>query len=269
MWIIVLFAAATALALMEAPRRAYGSRGEWRREARISILIGAAAAAIDAVLPGAPLSLTGAETAAMALAVFVADDFLYYLSHRLAHRIGFFWASHAVHHSPIRFDFMTGLRQPPTWLLTPAALAPIILLAAGAPAIFVAASAALRGVHHFAIHTERVRRLPAWVEFVFNTPSHHRVHHASEAGCIDRNFGGVLILWDRLFGTFAEERPGGVSNYGLVGAAPEGALSVVTQPWRALWAKVCSAGSTRARLAALVGPPEMKSQPRAEKLTTA
>jgi sterol desaturase/sphingolipid hydroxylase (fatty acid hydroxylase superfamily) len=174
-----------------------------------------------------------------------------------------FWASHAVHHSPVRYNFLTGLRQPPTWLLTPAAIAPAILIALGAPLILIAISAAIRGVHHFVIHTERVRRLPPWIEFVFNTPSHHRVHHGVEPYCVDRNFGGVLIIWDRLFGTSAEERAEGVERYGLVNAAPSGAWQVMISPWRKLYAQAREAPNARAGLATLLGPPAAKNVTRA------
>lgn len=248
------FIAAAAAAIFEAPRNAYEDGAEWRREVRTSIVLGAAALAIEVMLPNAG-GVSWSGGAALALAVFVADDLLYYLSHRLAHRVSLFWASHAVHHSPHCYNLLTGLRQPPTWILTPAAFAPLALLAAGAPPGLVAASAALRGVHHFIIHTERVRRLPAWIEFIFNTPSHHRVHHAIEPGCIDRNFGGVLIIWDRLFGSFAGEPNGGARQYGLVHPTRAGALYVMLDPWRALARRVQATPLLDEKLRMALGPP--------------
>lgn len=249
-----IFLAAAAVAILEARRSAYEDRAEWRREVRVSIALGAAALAIEIMLPDAG-GVSWSGGAALALAVFIADDFLYYLSHRLAHRVSVFWASHAVHHSPRCYNFLTGLRQPPTWILTPAALAQLALLAAGAPAGLVAASAALRGVHHFVIHTERVRRLPAWIEFIFNTPSHHRVHHAIEPGCIDRNFGGVLIIWDRLFGTFAGEPDSGATHYGLVHPTRAGALYVMLDPWRTLARRLEATPVLKEKLRIALGPP--------------
>jgi sterol desaturase/sphingolipid hydroxylase (fatty acid hydroxylase superfamily) len=252
---LLLFLIGAAAALLEASARAYPNRAEWRREARISLILGAGAVLVEMVMPDHGAQHAPGITVALAIAVFLADDLLYYCTHRLAHRVALFWASHAVHHSPSRYNFFTGLRQPPTWLLTPAAVAPLVLIAVGAPVALVAASAAIRGVHHFLVHTERVRRLPAWIEFIFNTPSHHRVHHATEPGCIDRNFGGVLIIWDRLFGTFAPEPETGVRRYGLLHPTRPSALHTALDPWTALIGSARRAPTMRRRLGALLGPP--------------
>ncbi|QGZ96254.1 sterol desaturase family protein [Terricaulis silvestris] len=252
---LFLFLIGAAAALLEASARAYPNRAEWRREARISLILGACAVLVEMVMPDHGAKHAPGITVALALAVFLADDLLYYCTHRLAHRVALFWASHAVHHSPSRYNFFTGLRQPPTWLLTPAAVAPLVLIAVGAPVALVAASAAVRGVHHFLVHTERVRRLPVWVEFIFNTPSHHRVHHATEPGCIDRNFGGVLIIWDRLFGTYAREPTAGVHRYGLLHPTRPSALHTALDPWIALIGSARRAPTLRRRLGTLLGPP--------------
>jgi sterol desaturase/sphingolipid hydroxylase (fatty acid hydroxylase superfamily) len=258
MWVLVVFAAAAALALLEARRSAYRDGAEWRQEVRISLALGAAAAILDAILPNGGFGAEARASVALGVLIFLADDLLYYVSHRLSHRVNLFWASHAVHHSPVRYDFFTGLRQPPTWVLTPAAVAPVILLSLGAPLVLVAISAGIRGVHHFIIHTERVRRFPRLIELVFNTPSHHRVHHGTESYCIDRNFGGVLIIWDRFFGTFADEKREGVESYGLLEARPTGAWQVFIAPWRTLRLKLRDAPNASAKLRALIGPPTAK-----------
>lgn len=255
MWAFVVFAIAAAAALFEASRKTCDSRAEWVQEARISIALGALALFVDALLPDRGAPSPAGVGLLVAATVFLADDFLYYLSHRLAHRVAIFWASHAVHHSPTRYNFFTGLRQPPTWLLTPGAVAPLVLLVCGAPAPFVAACAAVRGLHHFIIHTESVRRLPGWVECVFNTPSHHRVHHASECQCLDRSFGGVLIIWDRVFGTFVPEPEQGVSRYGLVQPSGSSALRIVFDPWRVLGGRLSRATGLKATMLAACGPP--------------
>lgn len=252
---VAVFVLAVVLALVEAPARRYASRAEWSDEARTSFVLGAVALAIDMVLPE-PIRGSGVETTVLLAAlIFLADDFLYYISHRLAHGVAFFWASHAVHHSPRRYNFLTGLRQPPTWLLTPAAAAPLVLLSLGAPPVLVAASAGVRGVHHFLIHSEHVRRLPRGIEFVFNTPSHHRVHHGVSADYIDRNFGGVLIIWDRLFGTFKSEPEDGVRRYGLVHPTGAGAWRTMIDPWRALLTRVAATQGTARKLALMLAPP--------------
>lgn len=254
MFTLAVFLLALCVAFVEAPAKAYPSRTEWRGEARTSCILGAAALAIDLALPDAP-KRDFVFGASLALFVFFADDFLYYVSHRLSHRVSAFWASHAVHHSPTRYNFFTGLRQPPTWILTPAALAPVLLALMGAPPVLIAASAGVRGLHHFIIHTERVRRLPTFVEFIFNTPSHHRVHHGSSDHCVDRNFGGVLIIWDRLFGTFEAEPEAGVERYGLLHPTGPGPWRTVADPWRALLKQTARAPSTMGKLAVLLGPP--------------
>lgn len=256
-----VFAVAALLALLEARRSAYESHAHWQSEVRISLVLGAGALAIDVLLPDQSAGPAWRHGLVVAPLVFLADDLLYYVSHRLAHRVHLFWASHAVHHSPVRYNLFTGLRQPPTWLLTPAAAAPVLLLALGAPAALVAASASLRALHHFLIHTERVRRLPSWIEFVFNTPSHHRVHHSNEVAFLDKNYGGVLIVWDRLFGTFCSEPAAGVRNYGLVRPIGGGVWRTLAEPWRRLFAAVGQAPSRLHAVRRLLAPPSADATP--------
>ncbi|MEU7277176.1 sterol desaturase family protein [Streptomyces sp. NPDC045431] len=137
----------------------------------------------------------------------IAQDFLYYWSHRAHHRVRVLWACHVVHHSSRKFNLTSALRQPWTnaavWLF----YLPLVLLGVHPAAVLFCASANL--VYQFFLHTERVGKLPPFVEAVFNTPSHHRVHHASQRAYLDCNYAGILITWDRLFGSFVaeEERP--------------------------------------------------------------
>lgn len=248
-----VFLLAVGLAFLEAKR--VGESAAWRAELWASVALGAVAALIKTALALNPLPAHPFAWALFGL-VFLADDFLYYAAHRMAHRINAFWVSHAVHHSSTHYNFFMGLRQPPSWLLTPAAAAPALLIVLGAPAVLVALSGAIRALHHFALHTERVGRLPLGLELVFNTPSHHRVHHSSETRHLDRNFGGVLIVWDRLFSTFAAEPAEGVARYGLVGAGgPQDLFAIVAGPWRALGAQVGRAGGVRDKAGVLLGPP--------------
>lgn len=253
----LIFLVAIGLAFLESRRGAYRDDREWRGELRISIMLGAAAALVEMALSrGADADAGLGATLALTTAIFIVDDFLHYASHRMAHRMEIFWASHYVHHSPLRFDFFTGLRQPPSWAFTPAAAAPVLLILMGAPVAVVAASGALRAAHHFLLHTERVRRLPQWVEWTFNTPSHHRVHHSSEHDHVDKNFGAVLILWDRMFGTFIAEPQGGVSTYGVHDpAAQASALSVVVHPWRRLAERLAQERTLAAKALTLFSPP--------------
>ena len=143
--------------------------------------------------------------------LFFADDFSYYWFHRISHESRFFWASHVVHHSSTHYNLSTALRQTwvpmtylPFWLWMPAiGFAPWMVLLAQAWSL----------IYQFWIHTERVRRLPRPLEAVLNTPSHHRVHHGSNEVYLDRNYGGILIIWDKLFGTYQPE--GERVRYGL------------------------------------------------------
>ncbi|MEU9581344.1 sterol desaturase family protein [Streptomyces chilikensis] len=137
------------------------------------------------------------------LLMLLAQDFLYYWSHRGHHVIRLLWACHVVHHSSRRFNLTTALRQPWTSLTAWPFYLPLIALGVHPAALAFLNSVSL--VYQFWIHTERIGRLPGPVEFLFNTPSHHRVHHASQGGYLDRNFGGILIVWDRMFGSFAPE----------------------------------------------------------------
>ncbi|CAA0180673.1 sterol desaturase family protein [Tenacibaculum maritimum] len=136
--------------------------------------------------------------------LFFADDFSYYWFHRLNHQVRLFWAGHIPHHSSVKMNFGTALRQGVGerihkfffWLWIP-------LLGFDPLMIFTMMGVSL--IYQFWVHTEMVNKLPRFVEYVFNTPSHHRVHHASNIRYLDCNHAGVLIIWDRIFGTFSEE----------------------------------------------------------------
>ena len=148
------------------------------------------------------------------LLLFVLDDFIYYWMHRLNHQVRLFWAGHVSHHSAIKMNYATALRQGvgerihkyAFWL-------PLPLLGFDALMIFTMMSVNL--FYQFWVHTELVDRLPKPVELLMNTPSHHRVHHASNLRYLDCNHAGVLILWDRLFGSFSAEHPSDPPRYGL------------------------------------------------------
>lgn len=186
------------------------------------------------------------------VALMVAVDLLFYLYHRMAHRIRVLWATHQAHHSSEYFNFATALRQKwnnsgevVMWL-------PLPLLGFPPWTVFIAFSVNL--VYQFFVHTERVGTLPRPVEFVFNTPSHHRVHHGSDPEYLDRNYGGMLIVWDRLFGTFQPEthRP----RYGLT--TPVGTDNIwklQTHEYAALGRDLRAANSWRDKLCYVFGPP--------------
>lgn len=189
-------------------------------------------------------------TAALALLLV---DFLYYWDHRAAHRVRAYWAiSHSVHHSSWQYDQTTAFRISfVDGFLSPWFYVPAVLL--GFHPMLVAACLGLILAYQQWLHTESVGRL-GWLDSVFNTPSNHRAHHAVQPQYLDRNYGAVLIVWDRLFGTYAREHETPV--YGLteqIGSA---------HPWRVhateavkLWRDLKRAPDGRTRWALLWKPP--------------
>jgi sterol desaturase/sphingolipid hydroxylase (fatty acid hydroxylase superfamily) len=137
------------------------------------------------------------------LAAMLAWDFTFYWEHRFNHVVRFGWASHVNHHSSLRYNLSTALRQEWTPFIQLLMFPAWSLL--GIRPAFMAIAGGLNLIYQYWIHTETIDRLPRWFEYVFNTPSHHRVHHGSNRQYLDKNYGGILIVWDRLFGTFEPE----------------------------------------------------------------
>ena len=135
--------------------------------------------------------------------LFFADDLAYYWFHRVSHEVRVFWASHVVHHSSQHYNLSTALRQ--TWVPMTSFAFWIPLALIGLPPWMIILEQSISLTFQFFIHTERVGRLPRPIEFVMNTPSHHRAHHGANEIYLDRNYGGIMIIWDRLFGTFQGE----------------------------------------------------------------
>jgi sterol desaturase/sphingolipid hydroxylase (fatty acid hydroxylase superfamily) len=145
--------------------------------------------------------------------LFVAQDFLYYFFHRAHHRVRWMWCSHVVHHSSERLNLSTAFRQSLTYPLSGMWLFWLPLAWLGFGPDWVILIVGLNLAFQFFVHTEVVGKLGV-LELVFNTPSHHRVHHGKNPQYIDRNYAGVLIIWDKLFGTFVEEQE--APQYGIV-----------------------------------------------------
>ena len=146
---------------------------------------------------------------------FVAYDLCYYWNHRIGHERQIFWASHVAHHQSEEYNLTTALRQTSTgFLLSWLFYIPLFLLGVPAEVYVTVASANL--IYQFWVHTEHIPKL-GWYEWLFVTPSNHRVHHAQNDVYVDRNYGGVFILWDRLFGTFQEELEEEPCVYGIRG----------------------------------------------------
>jgi sterol desaturase/sphingolipid hydroxylase (fatty acid hydroxylase superfamily) len=189
------------------------------------------------------------------LLVFFADDFSYYWFHRTSHECRLFWASHVVHHSSQRYNLGTALRQ--TW--TGTAMTWIFWLwmpLIGFPAVMVMTMQAISLLYQFWIHTELVRNMGP-LEWVLNTPSHHRVHHGSNREYLDRNHAGILIIWDRLFGTFEPERAKVV--YGLTkNLNTYNPVRIAFHEWLDIWRDVRQAPTWQLKLRHVFGRPGYK-----------
>ncbi|OYZ16819.1 MAG: hypothetical protein B7Y35_02580 [Sphingomonadales bacterium 28-64-96] len=150
------------------------------------------------------------------LLCFVLDDLRFYVHHRIAHRVRWVWAMHVVHHSSQNYNLPIALRQSWTKHFTGTMMLKIPLVLVGFDPIMVTFCGVLNATYQFFLHTETIDRMPRWYEAIFNTPSHHRVHHGTNPRYLDANYAGTLIIWDRLFGTFEAERADDPPVYGLV-----------------------------------------------------
>lgn len=186
------------------------------------------------------------------IAAFIGVDFLYYWFHRKSHEVGFLWAAHAVHHQSEDYNLSVALRQ--SWLQPFFSIWFYLPLAViGVPPLMFATVVALDTLYQFWIHTELVERMGP-LEKVLNTPSHHRVHHGTDPQYVDRNHAGVLIVWDKLFGTFEPE--GERPRYGTL--APLRSFEPLwanVQVWRLLWDKARAARTLGDKLRVWFAPP--------------
>lgn len=188
--------------------------------------------------------------------LFFAEDLTYYVFHRFSHEIRYFWASHVVHHSSEYYNLATALRQTWTGHLSGAFIFWLWLPFLGFHPLMVAAMQSISLIYQFWIHTESIRKLPHWFETVFNTPSHHRVHHSSDVDYLDQNHAGVLIIWDKLFGTFTAERENTSNKYGLTeNIRSFNPFWVAFHEWIQMYLDVKKARSGYERWMYLFGPP--------------
>ncbi|HLP51013.1 MAG TPA: sterol desaturase family protein [Chitinophagales bacterium] len=156
----------------------------------------------------------------------IAFDFFFYWAHRWGHEMNVFWAAHSVHHQSEEYNLSVALRQ--SWfhnILAFAIFLPIPLMGFD-PKIFGLA-AVVQTLYQFPIHTKAVYKFHPWIEYWFNTPSHHRVHHATNPEYIDKNHAGVFMIWDRMFGTFVEEKDDKQIYYGI---------TTQLKSWNPVWA---------------------------------
>ncbi|MDP5132128.1 MAG: sterol desaturase family protein [Paraglaciecola sp.] len=170
--------------------------------------------------------LTLPDTFIIWLSVFVLYDFCYYWNHRFGHEISMLWAAHVVHHSSEEYNLTTALRQSSSSFLSWVFYLPLAII--GVEPLLLISVGALNLIYQFWVHTRHVPKL-GWFELIFVSPSNHRVHHAQNAVYIDKNYGGVFILWDRLFGTFQEELATDPVIFGIRGSL---------KSWNPLYANV-------------------------------
>lgn len=181
-------------------------------------------------------------------------DLCYYWAHRMGHEVGILWAAHVVHHSSEYYNLSTALRQTSSgflfgWIFY------IPMAIAGVPPFMFIVVGLIDLLYQYWVHTELIGRL-GWVDFVFVTPSNHRVHHGQNDYCIDKNYGGILIVWDRIFGTFEDEREGEKIIYGV--RKPLQSFSPVWANlhfYKDLWMSFLQAKGWRSKLGVFFAPP--------------
>jgi sterol desaturase/sphingolipid hydroxylase (fatty acid hydroxylase superfamily) len=196
------------------------------------------------------------DTAWAFVLLFFGEELCYYAYHRAAHRVRWFWATHSVHHSPNELTLATAMRLGWTGKISGTALffAPLMWIGFSPMAVTLAVAANL--LYQFWLHTTWIPKLGRWFEWWFNTPSHHRVHHGSNPEYLDCNYGGVLIVFDRLFGSFVEERADIAPRYGLTTPLHTyNPLRIAFHEWIALARDLRHARSLRDVAVALFAPP--------------
>ena len=202
--------------------------------------------------------ITDWGTSWMAIAVcFILDDLRYYVYHRIAHRSRWVWAEHVIHHSSQHYNLSTALRQSWTSTFTGMFILRIPLVLIGFHPLLIVFVGGINLVYQFWIHTEAIGKMWRPFEFIFNTPSHHRVHHATNPRYLDSNYAGTLIIWDRMFGTFVPELDEDMPRYGIVkNIGTYNPLRVAFHEWIDMFKDASRPGLTlKERLGYLVAPP--------------
>lgn len=191
------------------------------------------------------------------VAAFIFDDLRYYWYHRIAHRVRWVWAEHVNHHSSQHYNLTTALRQSWTGQITGMFILQVPLVLLGFHPAVIAFVYGFNLIYQFWIHTEAIGKMWKPVDLIFNTPSHHRVHHATNPRYLDANFAGTLIIWDRLFGTFVEELPEDMPRYGIVrNIGTFNPVRVAFHEWVGMLKDVFGPGlSLRQRLMYMAAPP--------------
>lgn len=199
-------------------------------------------------------------TALNLLLLFVLQDFLYYWFHRASHRVRWLWASHVAHHSSRLMNFSTAFRQSLTYPLSGMWLFWVPLVLLGFDPKLVLAVVAINLGFQFFVHT-RWGKHWGWLGYVLNTPAWHRVHHACNDVYIDKNFAGVLVIWDRLFGSFEPEHDSIPCRFGITEDFESvNPLTITFHEWRRMLTAARDASGVRAKIQVLFGPPRPDPQ---------
>jgi sterol desaturase/sphingolipid hydroxylase (fatty acid hydroxylase superfamily) len=258
--VFLLLLVVEALAHRLRPRP--GARGYDGRDAATSLALGAANVVMAGLLKVASVAAfgfaweyrifdLGSSVAAWGL-LLLSEDLCYYVFHRLHHEVRLLWAAHVNHHSSRFYNLSTALRQ--SWSTPLTGLIfwlPLALL--GFHPVMILTAQAVSLIYQFWLHTELLGRLGPF-EWLFNTPSHHRVHHGRNVEYLDRNYGGILIVWDRIFGSFEPERA--PVDYGLTkNLQRPGVLHAALHEWQALLRDVSGASTWRQRMEYALRPP--------------
>ncbi|MGI5309271.1 sterol desaturase family protein [Rheinheimera sp. WS51] len=189
---------------------------------------------------------------------FLLQDFLYYWFHRASHQVRWLWASHIAHHSSRLMNFSTAFRQSLTYPISGMWLFWTPMMLIGFSPKIVLAVVALNLAFQFFVHTQSVKKLGV-LEYIFNTPSHHRVHHACNPCYIDKNFAGVLIIWDHIFGTFIAESESEPCRYGITdNFESDNPLLITFYEWQKMWQDLLVANNVGEKWLSLFGPPRPK-----------
>jgi sterol desaturase/sphingolipid hydroxylase (fatty acid hydroxylase superfamily) len=199
-------------------------------------------------------------------ALFLASEFAYYWHHRVSHESRWFWATHSVHHSPEHLYLLSAYRLGLTGKITGHFVFYLPLIVIGFHPLHVFLMLAVNLIYQFWLHTDLIGRL-GWFDKLFNSPSNHRVHHATNARYLDSNYGGVLMIYDHLFGTYVAERSDDVPQYGLVKQiSSNNPLRIAFNEWSAIARDLRAAKNVREVFGYLFAAPGW--QPDGKGLTT-
>lgn len=188
--------------------------------------------------------------------LFLMEDVLFWLEHYVDHNVRLFWAVHVTHHSSEEYNLTTGFRSSvfmPFYRYM--YFIPLALIGFAPLDIFF--MYAFTQTYGILVHTQYIKKLPSWIEYIFVTPSHHRVHHASNIPYLDKNMGMVLIIWDRLFGTFAPELPNEKPVYGLTKplSQPHHPVKIIFHEWHSIAKDLRKKVSFKTKINYLLRPP--------------